>query len=293
MHVPALNAYDRELEQCLEESDEDLGLMILEILQEQDKENRSSQPQQPLGIGFITEPALSSPARAGRPFDHTFIPKFRAKVQDAWRWLIDSKLIRPESDGYPVTLTELGLQTGRDQRALFDVMRALPETLVHPHILTRIRSDFRAGRYDKAVHDAFKQLEAETMEAARLEESVSGEDVFKRAFRKGTSLYESTERPNDVRDLFCVAYRLYRHKPAHGNPKIEPLAAARMLVMASHLLHKLDDIRATCRGLILFRSSRSRQCPERHLCRVVPGVKSQRGNMGLCGVGATREIEFR
>ena len=243
MHT--LSTYYPELEQCLEESDEALGLVILEILQAQDKENRSSQIKRPLGIGFITS-VLSEQPISGRPLDFMFNRRFQEKVEDALRWLTDFKLIRPESGQNGVNdvkLTELGLQTTRDQRALLDASRALPEALVHPRILNRIKSDFRAGLYDKAVHDAFKQVEAEAREAAALDAGV-GEDVFKRAFQKGSRLYGFTERPNDVRDLFCVAYRLHRHKPAHGNPVIEPLTAARMLVLASHLLYKLDDAHA-------------------------------------------------
>jgi hypothetical protein len=244
--MPTLNAHYSNLEQCLEESDDALGLVILEILQAQEKENRNSLIKQPLNRGLI-ESALSSQTMP-KPFDYQFTGRFETKIEDAWRWLIETKLIRPGSgqDGLNgfATLTELGLRTTKDQRALLEAGRVLPENLIHPRILVRIKPDFRGGLYDKAVQDAFKQVETEARQAAGLDEVVSGEDVFKRAFQKESPLYKHTRRPNDVRELFCVAYRMHRHGPSHGNTVIEPFAAARMLVLASHLLFQLEEIRA-------------------------------------------------
>jgi hypothetical protein len=240
-------AYYHDLELCLDEPEDAFGLVILEILQTLEKQNRSSPINQPLGKGYAIS-VLSGWTMTNRPTNYLLQQKFEEKVDDAWSWLIDAKLIRPQTgingvNGY-VNLTDLGLQTTKDQRHLLDASRALPENLVHPRILVRIKTDFRNGLYDKAVHDAFKQVETETRQAAQLEEAVSGEDVFKQAFKRESPLYKHITKPNDIREIFCVAYRMHRHKPSHGNTVIEPLAAARMLVLASHLLFQLDEIRA-------------------------------------------------
>jgi hypothetical protein len=123
------------------------------------------------------------------------------KVEDAWRWLHGSTLIKPErgmngQNGY-VVLTDLGRKTTRDHKALLEASRVLPENLIHSRILVRIRPDFRAEYYDKAVQDAFKQVEDETRTAALLEHRVSGEDVFKRAFDKESPLYMNCSKQQD------------------------------------------------------------------------------------------------
>lgn len=245
--MPALNHYYSDLEQCLEDFDEAFGLVVLEILQAQHSQNETTLIRQPLGKGSVVS-VLSGWTMTNRPTNFQLAHKLEEKVEDAWRWLIESRLIKPQAgmngvNGY-VTLTELGLQTTRSQRALLDATRALPENLVHPRILARIRSDFRNGFYDKAVQDAFKQVEAEAREAAKLDKTISGEDVFKRAFQRESRLYKHIHKPNDLRELFCVSYRMHRHNPSHDNTIIEPLSAARMLVLASHLLFQLDEIRA-------------------------------------------------
>jgi hypothetical protein len=119
----------------------------------------------------------------------------------AWRWLHGSTLIKPErgmngQNGY-VVLTDLGRKTTRDHKALLEASRVLPENLIHSRILARIRPDFRAEYYDKAVQDAFKQVEDETRTAALLEHRVSGEDVFKRAFDKESPLYMNCSKQQD------------------------------------------------------------------------------------------------
>jgi hypothetical protein len=99
-------------------------------------------------------------------------------------------------NGY-VVLTDLGRKTTRDHKALLEASRVLPENLIHSRILARIRPDFRAEYYDKAVQDAFKQVEDETRTAALLEHRVSGEDVFKRAFDKESPLYMNCSKQQD------------------------------------------------------------------------------------------------
>ena len=241
-----MNGYYPDLEACLADSDEAFSFVILEILQAQEKENRNSAIKQPLNKGVVVA-RLSGRTFTHNPQNFHLQQKFEDKVEDAWRWLIEAKLIRPLPgqngvNGY-VTLTDLGAQTTKDQRQLLDASRSLPENLVHPRILERIKADFRGGLYDKAVQDAFKQVEVETRQAAGLGATVSGEDVFKQAFQKGSPLYNNIKKPNDIRELFCVAYRMNCHGPSHHNTVIEPLAAARMLVLASHLLFQLDEIR--------------------------------------------------
>ena len=243
-HPADILTYYPDLEQCLAETDETFGLIILEILKAQSDENSRTQIKQPLSAQFILNQWQMPP----RVDFFILKTKFEEKVEDAWRWLHDAKLIKPElgwnGEHGIVVVTELGLATSRDQRALLEASRVLPENLIHPRILARIWTDFRAGYYDKAVHDAFKQVEDETRNAGGLEPHVSGEDVFKRAFGKGNPLYPHCHKPQDEVQLFCVCYRIHRHPPSHGNTKIEPKAAARMVVLASHLLDRLDEIRA-------------------------------------------------
>jgi Protein of unknown function (Hypoth_ymh) len=236
-----LSSYYSDTAECLAESEEALGLVILEILKTYDRANRTSLIRTSLSAGIILNQWLPSAKLDGFALKNAF----DMKVEDAWRWLLEHKLIKPDT-GYNgqngiVVLTELGLSTSKDQKALLETSHILPKSLVHPRILARIETDFRQGLYDKAVHDAFKQVEEEVRQTASLDETVSGEQVFKQAFRKGSTLYHRCARPQDELQFFSVSYRMNRHKPAHGNTGFEPAAAARLLVLASHLLFKLDE----------------------------------------------------
>ncbi|MBN8530916.1 MAG: hypothetical protein J0L97_03510 [Alphaproteobacteria bacterium] len=146
------------------------------------------------------------------------------------------------ADGY-VEVTELGWQTKRDERSLLIAERLLHEGLLHPSILRRIKQDFRAGLYDKAVQDAFKQVEVETRIAAGLEESVTGEAVFKRAFDTQSPLRKACSKPDVERNFFSSSYNVHRHHPSHNNTKLEPQEAAQMLVLASQLLYRLEALK--------------------------------------------------
>lgn len=240
--------YYHGIEECLKDDDEMFALAVLELLRECDRHNQTNPLKTQLTLSTITEQVLRVWFTTYRPNDHQLKETLVAKVEDAWRWLQGSNLIKPEpgmngQNGF-VVLTDLGQNTTRDHRALLEASRVLPENLIHSHILARIRADFRGGYYDKAVQDAFKQVEDETRTAASLEQRVSGEDVFKRAFAKGSPLYPHCSKPQDDMQFFSVSYRIHRHPPSHENTKIEPKAAARMVVLASHLLDRLDEIRA-------------------------------------------------
>jgi hypothetical protein len=243
-HPANILTYYPALEQCLQETDENFGLVILDILKAYMKDNKQTQIKQSLCKEAIIN-QWQMPPRTDHPI---LKAKFEEKVEDAWRWLHDEKLIKPEpgwnGQHGVVVVTELGLATTRNQRELLEETKALPENLVHSRIMERIRTDFRAGYYDKAVQDAFKQVEDETRNAANLEQRVSGEDVFKRAFAKGSPLYPHCLKPNDEVQFYCVSYRIHRHPASHGNVILEPKSAARMVVLASHLLYRLDEIRA-------------------------------------------------
>jgi Protein of unknown function (Hypoth_ymh) len=236
------------IEDCLQDDNEIFALIVLELLQECDRHNQTNPPKTNLTQSTITEPVLSVWFATYRPNDHQLKETLVGKLEDAWRWLHVSNLIKPEpgmngQNGY-VVLTDLGRKTTRNHRALLEASRVLPENLIHSRILARIRADFRAGYYDKAVQDAFKQIEEETRTAASLELRISGEDVFKRAFAKESPLYPHCSKPQDEMQFFSVSYRIHRHPPSHGNTIIEPKAAVRMVVLASHLLDRLDEIRA-------------------------------------------------
>jgi hypothetical protein len=143
-----VSKYYRDMQDCLQETDDMFGLVILEIFQQCDRDNQINPLKTPLSKGTIIT-MLSQWTMTNRPNDYTLRENFEAKVEDAWRWLHKSELIKPApgmngQNGY-VVLTDLGRQTTRDQRALLEASRVLPENLVHPRIFARIRADFRRG----------------------------------------------------------------------------------------------------------------------------------------------------
>jgi uncharacterized protein (TIGR02391 family) len=243
MNSKNLHAYYPDLRNVLEESDEEFALVILELLRAQERENkRPGQIRRPLEIGGV-EYQLPPP-----PAGVQLRPKLEGKIEDAFRWLTEKRLIRPEPGingrNGKVEITELGWQTDRNQRGLLEATRMLPDALIHPKILARIRDDFRKGDYDKAVQDAFKQVEVATRAALGLDDTVHGEALFKRAFRSGSAFGKKTQKLEQERNLFISSYNLYRHPPSHSNTKIVPAMAARMLALASHLMYRLQELAA-------------------------------------------------
>ena len=136
-------------------------------------------------------------------------------------------------------------QSASGERSLLD---RFDEVVTIPEFHGTIRKLFADGHYSRAVEDAFKCLNNAVKKKSRL--SKDGASLMREAFSPNSPIlklnkFVSGSEKDEQRgymDIFAGTMTGIRNPRAHEHElKDEPKVALEMLVLANHLMRKLND----------------------------------------------------
>jgi len=163
-------------------------------------------------------------------------------TSEAFGWLAARNLIcaAPDQDGWMI-LSRAGLQAASvNDFSAWTADRELPESLLHPTIVRECMTNFRLGKFDTAVFEAFKTLEVTIRDASGLPPSDIGVSLARKAFRPGDGpLSDLTTEPGEqqaLADLIAGAIGSYKNPHSHRKQDLSASESREMLILASHLL---------------------------------------------------------
>ena len=156
-------------------------------------------------------------------------------------------------------LSEIGLRRVQSSREVDDrtwsLLRTFDKFITNPSIREVSRSLFRDKYYARAVEEAFKCLNNAVKRKARL--SIDGADLMRTAFSAndpvlGLNNLSSRSEKDEQRgymDIFAGAMTGIRNPRAHDHElNDDPKVALDLLVLANHLMDKLDVATKRNRG---------------------------------------------
>ena len=176
-------------------------------------------------------------------------PQVQLAVHEAWGWLACAGLImkHPErNSSYIMTRRGAQLATEQDVADYHD-HGVLPTGLLHPRIMTDVRSHFTPNQFDTAVFHAFREIEIVLREVVPGDPKRTGRELVKDAFNPTTGKLRNpdTEVPDSEREgefaLFNGAISTHKNPGSHRKLPLERAETARLVLFASHLLFLLDD----------------------------------------------------
>jgi Protein of unknown function (Hypoth_ymh) len=149
--MPGLIDYVPDAKTLLSLGPEDLGLIILNLLQEQ-RDIRFALSNIEMPLINANTPVYPQQSRAA----------VARCIAEAWHWLQNEGLLMPDLDQpngwYCLTRKGTALTSGADIEA-YQHGNILPVGLLHPRIAEKVRPMFLRGDYDVAVFQAFKEVE--------------------------------------------------------------------------------------------------------------------------------------
>jgi uncharacterized protein (TIGR02391 family) len=233
--------YLRDADSLLALGPEDLGIILLELLQKQPG----------AGSGNVTKSNLEMPLwNANTPAypHHERMPVARA-VSEAWQWLQNEGLlmVAPDqsNDWFCLTRKGAALKNAADIDA-YKHGNILPVGLLHPRLAEKVRPMFMRGDYDVAVFQAFKDVEVAVRTAAGFSNGEIGRKLMQAAFSpdNGPLTDKTADRGEcvGIMELFSGAIGHCKNPPSHREVGIERQSAAQLIGFASHLLMQVDAI---------------------------------------------------
>ena len=188
----------------------------------------------------------------GPGYPQNYYTQFENAVAEAISWLETQGLIVQDpgqAAGY-FRLTRRGRKiTGRAGVAAFKASHVLPADLLHPS-LARVRPQFLRGEYDVAVFQAFKIVEVQVRNAANAKgggypDDLLGVSLMRKAFHSDNGPLTDKELVSGERDamssLFAGAMGHAKNPTGHREVALKPEAAARLIILAAHLLDVVDE----------------------------------------------------
>jgi uncharacterized protein (TIGR02391 family) len=163
-------------------------------------------------------------------------------ISEALGWLMARNLVcpAPGQDGWMI-LTRAGIEAAKVPDFVeWAADREIPESLLHPVIVQECMANFRLGKFDTAVFEAFKTLEIAIRQASGLAAADIGVVLARKAFRPndGPLTDTSTEggEQQALMELMAGAIGSYKNPHSHRKQALGAGEAREMLILASHLL---------------------------------------------------------
>jgi uncharacterized protein (TIGR02391 family) len=177
-------------------------------------------------------------------------PWLMQRVSEGMQWAQQMILVVPDlsqavGSWYVLSRSGAEFDPGVDIERL-TLERLLPEFLLHPAIRAASIEIFRIGKYDAAVFEAFKTVENAIREAAEFPADAHGMPMAAKAFNSETGpLAVPGDPPGErqaMQQLMAGAVGVFKNPRSHRNVDLaDPIEAAQMLIIASHLLQIVDS----------------------------------------------------
>ena len=235
--MPGLLEYLPDADSLMSLSAEDLGMILLTLIQKQ-RALRFTPTDFEQPIWNAHTPGYPHAKRIG--VNRTFA--------EAWQWLQNDGLIMIDLDQpngwFCLTRKGASLTSEADVDA-YRHGNLLPEGLVHPKIVAKVRPMLLRGDYDVAVVQAFRQVEIAVRAAAGLSDELVGQKLMRTAYNPESGPLTDMNTPagerQAVMELFSGAIGHGRNPPSHRDVVIARVDAARLIGLASYLLELVDD----------------------------------------------------
>lgn len=170
-------------------------------------------------------------------------------VHEALAWaqrellLVKNYKSMPPSDA--LMLSRTGSTFTPDDLPRMRIERILPEFLLHYRMRAICMDIFNSGHFQAAVFEAFRVLEVAIRERADYGETDYGTDMISRAFNDQQGpLRDQTATEAErqaMQRLMSGAYGVYKNPSGHRDIELtDPLKAAELLIIASHLLRIVE-----------------------------------------------------
>jgi uncharacterized protein (TIGR02391 family) len=237
--MPGLMDYLPTADNLLALGPEDLGIILLEIIQKA-RVQRITLTNLEMPLWNANTPAYPIQAQQ----------QVALAIAEAWQWLQNEGLLitDPEQSAGYFCLTRKGkrLTTTADIEA-YRQGKLLPTEALHPIIAEKVRPMFLRGDYDVAVVQAFKEVEVAVRSAARLSAALVGVDLMRTAFNPASGPLTDTSVIMPEREalahLFAGAIGYAKNPGSHRAVRIERIEAAQLIAFAS-LLASIAEARA-------------------------------------------------
>ena len=143
--------------------------------------------------------------------------------------------------------TKKGVQFREDYfQELIGEWTLVPELLFHEKIIDEVWPSMKIGKYDNAVFEAFKFVEIKIRNIGDFSKDKYGVPLIREAFKVNEGPLQNFDLPNaeqeSVSHFFSGAIGLYKNPHSHRKIDLSFKEAFEMVLVASHLLNKLDTI---------------------------------------------------
>jgi uncharacterized protein (TIGR02391 family) len=235
--MPGLIDFVRDADSLAALAPEDLGMIVLQLVQN----------ERGIFTGSNIETPLWNANSPGYP-QHKRMQVLLA-LAEAWQWLENEGLLMAAPDQpsgwYRLTRKGMRLKNPAD----IDVYKqgnVLPLGLLHPKLVEKARPMFVRGDYDVAVFQAFKEVEVAVRSAAKLSNSDIGRKLMQAAFNPDNGPLTDIEADKGERvgliDLFSGGIAYCKNPPSHRERAFDRTSAAQLIAFASYLLTQVDAI---------------------------------------------------